>query len=470
MKFAGTILHARFRVAPCHPEVIRGILHPSANRLDPSGYLGMTVPLVFITLMLGCTRQQIAPTSVDEPFRLGTDKSSPYAKGDGTSDDTKAIQDAMNEMASKGGGTVSLPPGRYLINGHLSVPSSVTLQGSWQSVPAHAGVRDKGQAKPTDDGTTLLITADAGKEDASPAITLNSNSTLRGVVIFYPNQTATDVPTPYPYTVAMRGNNPAIVDCELLNPYNGIDTSGSSRHLIRNIQGQPLRRGIYVDAIYDIGRIENVHFNPWYSMSPKLFQWQMDNAEAFIFGRADWEYVLDTFCFGYKIGYRFIKTKAGVCNGNLLGIGADDCQTSLQVDDSAIYGLLITNGEFVSFHGPDPTMIRVSETNSGVVRFVNCAYWGPCNQIAVIDGKGTVGFSDCTFVQWGGKEKTRPAIQAHDGTVMIQNSTFREDRPQIQLDASVKRALITGNVFTGETRINNKSSNAVIANNVSDRK
>ena len=26
-----------------------------------------------------------------------------------------------------------------------------------------------------------------------------------------------------------------------------------------------LRRGILVDAIYDIGRIENVHFNPWWS-------------------------------------------------------------------------------------------------------------------------------------------------------------------------------------------------------------
>ena len=34
---------------------------------------------------------------------------------------------------------------------------------------------------------------------------------------------------------------------------------------MRNVTGQPLRRGILVDAIYDIGRIENVHFNPWWS-------------------------------------------------------------------------------------------------------------------------------------------------------------------------------------------------------------
>ncbi len=39
-------------------------------------------------------------------------------------------------------------------------------------------------------------------------------------------------------------------------------------------------------------------------------------------------------------------------------------------------------------------MVEVKEANKGSVRFVNCAYWGPCNQIARIAGAGTVGFSD----------------------------------------------------------------------------
>ena len=77
----------------------------------------------------------------------------------------------------------------------------------------------------------------------------------------------------------MRGQNPAVFDVELLNPYNGIDASKNERHLIRNVQGQPLRRGIYVDVIYDIGRIENVHFNPWWSMKPNLYKWQKDTAK-----------------------------------------------------------------------------------------------------------------------------------------------------------------------------------------------
>src|SRR5262249_20177415 len=85
----------------------------------------------------------------------------------------------------------------------------------------------------------------------------------------------------------------------------------------------------------DIGRIENVHFNPWWSLKPRLFQWQQAHGEAFIFGRSDWQYVFNTFCFGYSAGYKFIQTQRGVCNGNFLGIGADDCFTALVVENCA---------------------------------------------------------------------------------------------------------------------------------------
>ena len=383
------------------------------------------------------------------------------AVGDGKTDDTGAFQKALDAAAQAGGGTVYAPRGNYVFAGCLNVPNGVTLAGMWQSVPAHNGLRDRGLPKPTDDGTTFLVTGGAGAEEGPAFITLNTNSTLRGVVIYYPEQHADAAPKPYPYAIAMRGKNPAVLAVELLNPYNGIDATRNERHLIRDVHGQPIRRGVLVDAIYDIGRIENVHFNPWWSMKPGLFQWQMQNGEAFIFGRSDWQYVFNTFCFGYKVGYKFIASGTGVCNGNFLGIGADDCHTALVVEQSAPYGLLITNGEFVSFHGPDPTMIEVGEKNAGSVRFVNCAFWGPCNQIARIAGTGTVGFSDCTFTQWGGKEGNRPAIQARGGTVLVRGCEFRQDRPQIELGPDVRRAVIAENIFTGAERIANKSTGNV---------
>ena len=391
------------------------------------------------------------------------------AVGDGQTDDTAAFQKALDSAEKAGGGIVYAPRGNFFFAGNLNVPNAVTLAGIWQSVPAHNGLRDRGRPKPTDDGTTFLITGGAGSEDGLAFITLNTNSTLKGVVLYYPQQNIDDVPKPYPWAIAMRGKNPAVLAVEMLNPYNGIDATRNERHLIRDVQGQPLRRGVMVDDIYDIGRIENVHFNPWWSIKPKLFQWQMENGEAFIFGRSDWQYVYNTFCFGYKVGYKFIKSGRGVCNGNFLGIGADDCYTALVVEQCAPFGVLITNGEFVSFHGPDPTMIEVEKNNTGSIRFVNCSFWGPCNQIAKIAGTGTVGFGDCTFVQWGGKNGDIPAIQAQSGTVLIRGCEFRQDRPQIRLGEGVERAIITENLFTGSQRIVNQSGgNVQLGFNVSN--
>ncbi|MHC4353248.1 MAG: glycosyl hydrolase family 28-related protein [Planctomycetota bacterium] len=391
------------------------------------------------------------------------------AIGDGKTDDTAAFQKALDAASQAEGGVVHAPRGNYLFKGHLNVPSAVTLAGLWQSVPAHNGIRNRGLPKPTDDGTTFLVTEGAGSEEGAAFITLNTNSTLKGVVLYYPEQNVDDIPKAYPWAIAMRGKNPAVLAVEMLNPYNGIDATRNERHLIRDVHGQPIRRGILVDHIYDIGRVENVHFNPWWSMKPKLFQWQMENGEAFIFGKSDWQYVTNTFCFGYNVGYKFIRTKSGMCNGNFLGIGADDCHTALVVEQCAPYGLLITNGEFVSFHGPDPTMIGIGDANRGSVRFVNCAFWGPCNQIAKISGDGTVGFGDCTFTQWGGKDGTRAAIQAKSGTVLIRGCEFRQNRPQIELGKDVSRAIIAENIFTGSARIDNKSEgNVQIGLNVSN--
>ena len=391
------------------------------------------------------------------------------AKADGKTDDTAAFQKALDAAAAAKGGVVDAPRGNYFFAGHLSIPAAVTLKGIWESVPAHNGIRDAGLPKPTDDGTTFLVTENAGKEDGEAFITLNHNSTLKGVVIYYPNQNPAEEPQPYPYAIAMRGKNPAVLAVELLNPYNGIDASQNERHLIRDVQGQPLRRGIFVDFIYDIGRIENVHFNPWWSMTPKLFAWQQKHGEAFIFGKSDWQYVYNTFCFGYGVGYKFIKTKSGDCNGNFLGIGADDCFTALEVEQCSPIGLLISNGEFVSFHGPDPTMVRVGTNNTGSVRFVNSAFWGPCNQIAKIAGKGTVGFGDCTFVHWDRNKEGRAAIQAEGGSVLVRGCEFQENKPQVELGAGVRRVVVTENLIRGKERItNNSKGNAVIANNAAD--
>src|SRR5437763_17210788 len=191
----------------------------------------------------------------------------------------------------------------------------------------------------------------------------------------------------------------------------------------------------------------------------------MQHGEAFIFARNDWQYVLNTFYFGYNVGYKFVRSATGGCNGNFLGIGADDCYTSVVVEQSAPFGLLITNGEFVSFHGPGPTMVEVTAAHTGSVRFVNCAFWGPCNQIAKVAGSGTVGFSDCTFVQWDHARDGRHALRVESGTVLVRGGEFRQDAPQVELGEGVRRAVVTDNLFAGAARITNRSRGTVAVEN-----
>ena len=379
------------------------------------------------------------------------------AAGDAKTNDSAAFQRALDAAHKAGGGTVYAPPGKYLLAQALTIPDGVTLRGSYTCVPSHVGLKQHGGSQPGDDGTALFVTADRGHEDGTPFLTINTNSSVAGLTIYYPEQVVDDVPVAYPWTIAMRGKNPAVFDVELLNPYQGIDASKNERHNVRNITGQPIRRGLWVDAIYDIGRIENVHFNPWWNSHGKVYQFQTENGEAFIFGRADWEYVLNTFAFGYHTGYKFVHTPTGECNGNFLGIGADDCNRAVLVEQSAPYGLLIANAEFTSFHGPDPTMVEVLASNKGVVRISNSAFWGPCNQIAKVDGTGTVSFSDCTFVQWS-KEGDRAAIQAAKGKLLIRGCEFRQNRKHIAMGAGIECAVIMGNIFNGAPQIENLSS------------
>jgi hypothetical protein len=381
----------------------------------------------------------------------------------GEKDATSLFQAAMDAKAAAGGGVVDVPTGRYRFDGALTVPTGVTLRGTYAYAPSHPRLRGDGPG-PALDGAMLQPFASAGDENAAPFITINGNAAVQGFCIYYPAQKDdAPAPIPYPFTVVLRGNNPAIENCELVNPYKAIDASKNQRALVRNIHGQPIALGVFVDTVYDIGRIENVHWNPWWSMNTPIYQWQVEHGVAFEFARTDWHYVLNTFCFGYNIGYKFRSSKDGAPNGNFLGIGADDCFTAVVVEATQPMGLQITNGEFTAFHGPDPApWCAFHKDFDGAVRFVNCAFWGPTERIAVVDGHGVTGFSDCSFMQWDSKRSGRPAIDAAGGSLIVRGCDFMEDKAQIYLGKRVDRAVITDNLFNGKKRIKKDARGTII--------
>ncbi len=398
------------------------------------------------------------------------------AVADGEEDNTEAFQRALEAARDGGGGVVFAPTGRYSFSGSLCVPKDVTLRGVFSWAPSHSGIRDKNDEMPKF-GTVLLPRGGAGLEEGPAFIQLNTNSVLQGVCVYYPDQILEPPPTPYPYAISMRGSNPAVIDVELLNPYKGIETVRGGRQYVRNVYRQPLYIGLFVDESYDCCRLENVHWNPWWTYNSPMSRWQLDNGIGFIFGRSDGQYALNTFCFNYDIGYKFIRTKTGVTYGNFSGFNAELCHACVYVEDCCTWGILISNGGYALLDPPRSMMVRVGAKNRGTVRFSNCAFWGPTDRCVLVEGDdiALVSFANCTFAEWPVDRSTPreerwkrdPAISALGGSVMIRGCEFRDHKPQIYLGPELRGAIITDNIMHWPIDVrSDMGAEAIIANNL----
>jgi hypothetical protein len=379
-------------------------------------------------------------------------------KGDGKTDDTSAIQ-VLLDAAGKTGGEVVLPPGQYLLRGNLKVPTGVVLQGSWRG--PHHGAWQR--------GSTFLVTGGRGEENGAAAITLQQSSALRGFTMLWPEQKWPNVAA-YPFAIQGVGMHPTVEDVTFVNAFQGVKIGGpdawSELHLVRNVFGCVLRRGVFVDTTSDIGRLENVHFNPHYwprsghasaagAKDMEVARYMADNLEAFIFGRTDWEYVSNCFVFAAKIGYRFIETSAGACNAQLMNIGADFCRVGLQIDKIQPIGIQVTNGAFTAFAGAPNVGVATDAGAIGAAQFVNCNFWTTPGGAAHLEGALNVAFSDCHFLDVPDFDAKHSAITALAGRLNVRGSTFGKAGRAIEVGPRVMAALVTANLQPGGLRVQN---------------
>ena len=381
----------------------------------------------------------------------------PGVRGDGRHDDTAALQAALNTLG-RSGGALQLPPGQYLIAGTLQIPTGVSLQGSWQA-PHHAAYKK---------GSTLLLTHGRGNEKATPAITLQQSSAIEGFTLLWPQQKWPDI-VPYPWAIQGVGMHNTIENITFVNAYNGIrlgHIANSELHLVRNVYGCVLRRGVFVDSTTDIGRLENVHFNPHYwnrSQHPtrpsqdgkpdmKIAAYMAEHLEAFIFGRTDWQSVSNCFVFGARIGYHFIKTKEGAANAQLNGVGADYCRTGVQIDAVQHMGIQVTNSSFTPFAGAPNVGVITTAGAMGAAQFVNCNFWQTLGGAALLKSSTAVTFSDCHFRHGG----TQGTIIAENGLLNVRGCNFAAHGNAVILREGVKAAILTGNLQPSGFQVQNE--------------
>jgi len=395
------------------------------------------------------------------------------AKGDEQTDDTKAFQAAMDAAHKSGGGIVFVPAGSYRLNGTLVIPRDVTLQGIFTAPPTVPWGSTKG-------GSVLRAYAGKGQASGTPFIQLDYNATLKGLAIFYPEQTDTDPPIKYPWTISSKltgADNCSIVDVLLVNPYQAVDFGGrhTGRHYIRNLNGQPLYRGLYIDHCLDVGRVENVHFWPFWSASGAAAAFTRKHGKAFVVGRTDWQHFNNCFCISYETGFQFIRcigphpAYQGGGNPMIFGGGADMCNRAVHVVELQGHsGARFTNSQI---YGD----IIAEKTNHGPIHFSNCGIFGSvygANGVAAVktESHGRLSFTDCHFQNIDPRNKQRTLIDAPSGRLQVRGCHFHDPiapRDHIVLGKGIYSAVIADNSVQGKFTItDNTNGKAIVRDNL----
>ena len=407
-------------------------------------------------------------------------RQAPYSGlGDGKADDTKAFQKALDDVGAAGGGIVFVPTGIYLIATHLTVPGGTALVGVGRAPETFS---------PKAPGSTLLALEGAGSTEGTPFITLlGPNSTLEGITVFYPNQIVSEKPVPYPWTVrgGGGGENVSIINVLLTNPYQGVDfaTNSTARHFVRGLYGQPLFKGIWVDQCYDIGRIQDVHFWPFWSQDKRIVDFTTTNGTAYIFQRTDWEVVEDIFCWGYHVGIEFSASTKGGMNGQMTDIDLDNVDIGLDVNATQPYAVHISNLNIANAGaGTEHVAIWGRKSSQAAELSVRGAsFWGFIKQVLRWENPGTVSLSDARLIPWNIQ---RPMMELLAGGALIHDNFFQPYRQEhiedywyhdplratgngtaVRIGPGVNNVMLHNNQLNGNRIVNESERGVSLANN-----
>jgi len=407
-------------------------------------------------------------------------RQAPYSGlGDGKADDTKAFQKALDDVGAAGGGIVFVPTGIYLIATHLTVPGGTALVGVGRAPETYS---------PKAPGSTLLALEGAGSREGTPFITLlGPDSTLEGITVFYPNQIVSEKPVPYPWTVrgGGGGENVSIINVLLTNPYQGVDfaTNSTARHFVRGLYGQPLFKGIWVDQCYDIGRIQDVHFWPFWSQDKRIVDFTTTNGTAYIFQRTDWEVVEDIFCWGYHVGIEFSASTKGGMNGQMTDIDLDNVDIGLDVNATQPYAVHISNLNIANAGaGTEHVAIWGRKSSQAAELSVRGAsFWGFIKQVLRWENPGTVSLSDARLIPWNIQ---RPMMELLAGGALIHDNFFQPYRQEhiedywyhdplratgngtaVRIGPGVNNVMLHNNQLNGNRIVNESERGVSLANN-----
>lgn len=226
------------------------------------------------------------------------------AQGNGVANDAPAIQAAINALGSAGG-VVNLGARTYRLASAIVVTNGavrITGQGFNEGGSPGAGTWL------TVDQTNFTPFTFTGAAARGSVVTNLAVRQTHGAA-----QNASWAPTAYDWFFRVEDCFGGVdFDNILLSGINrGIFIRNSGRTDLRRIRGQVFTAGIELDECYDVARIMNVHFWPFWSANDNVVRWQQANGDAMTFRRVDGVFVDQSFVLGYRTMFRFSSSAAG---------------------------------------------------------------------------------------------------------------------------------------------------------------
>jgi hypothetical protein len=288
-------------------------------------------------------------------------------------DDSPLIQQAIDAAGQDGGGTVLLAARQYVLRSTLQISSGgVILSGcGWGAGDPFPG--------------SWLHVRNAGIGAIRIAGGLRRSAILRDFAVRYdqPSIAPDWKPLDAPFAVDVDGVDDVLIQNLLLfNVSRGVRGFGSGRLHIEKLFGQPLITGIELDRIFDVPRINNVHFWPFWSGDEVVDRYTKLNATGIVSRRCDNPHFSNLFFLPYFRGLHFTAGGDGVTSKfRISQVDCDFCRDGIYIDGPNTTGQ-ITNftaqgtglggstGLFVNANGVKVQIgnLRVTDVQTNAVR------------------------------------------------------------------------------------------------------
>jgi hypothetical protein len=405
----------------------------------------------------------------------------------GASDQTALFQQLLDSLGSRtnnngrqnngtpNGGTLFIPEGKYLLRGTIFIPKGVTLRGEWErpvkgkQINGTILMAENPNAKGKD--CTLLPNGAPGTAyEQLSLIIMQPSSAIRDIAIWYPDQNPSNI-VAYPPAILFGqqgywGNDYCLAsNITLVNAYDGIVFSrrnGGGAPNCYGIYGTPLRRGIEIDNIAEVGRIDNVDFSPDYwagsglpgspSIDGAHKQFIHNNGTAVVMRRNDWSFIGKVKAEGYYIGYRMDLSYNNDNNGNKTspnghnyGMEFSNCIYGVYAAAVADAGMMFYEFRFKNcdygFYF-EPSAGGVVQIQGSVFETNKASVYAPLdNNTKIIMSQDSI---------------NKGVVDIRGGLSSITSCVFSSEADQILLGANA-RAIVTGNRFTKQISVKNVS-------------